>query len=325
MIKANRIEFIDLAKGLCILLVVMHHCLNYFIGKEVFAYLRMPFYFFISGLFFKDYGSIFYFAIKKINKLIIPFIFFYVLAWLTFLFFDVIKPGFWSYDGNFFTDILSVPDINCPLWFLECLFWCNIVFYFVQTFCNKKYRIAIIVILAIFGFFLMKRGFFCPTYFYQSFLALPFFYLGSILRHSGIIETDANWKQIITSFLLIGLVVILHWLSNDNIIYIYNYYQGNILLYYAKSVMMIIAVVLICKRIKKLPLISYCGRYSIVILGLHMIYLQIAYHIPNWIGHNPYEEWIKFLFVLLMSVVSIPVFIKLFPFFTAQKDLIKIK
>lgn len=320
--KEKRIEFVDLAKGICILLVVLHHCLS-MEYMEIFVYLRMPFYFFISGLFFKDYGSFFHLIIKKTNKLIIPFVFFYSLTWAIHLMFEIIKPGFWTYEGHFITDLLGVSFINVPIWFLLCLFWCNVTFYFVNKYCSNRVRPFLVLLYAIFGCILMKAGVFCPTYYFQSFSALPFFYFGSELRYSKIIVSDSTWQQMIVAFVLIGLVIVFHLVSNDNVVYIYNTYHGNLLFYYLKSLMMILAVILICKRIKRLPVISFCGRYSIVILGIHAIYIQIAYHIPNWIGHSSFENWIQFLFVLFMSIVSIPIFIKIFPYFTAQKNLIK--
>lgn len=77
----QRIEFIDLAKGVCILLVVLLHC-SY--TKEVPALkaMRMPLYFILSGLFFKDYGGIVPFLHKKVNKLFVPFCFFAILGLL---------------------------------------------------------------------------------------------------------------------------------------------------------------------------------------------------------------------------------------------------
>lgn len=54
----QRIEFIDLAKGICISLVVYQHV---YMGDpnpklmEFQDYFRMPLYFILSGLFFKTY------------------------------------------------------------------------------------------------------------------------------------------------------------------------------------------------------------------------------------------------------------------------------
>lgn len=322
--SAKRIEYIDLAKGICIILVVMYHCISYE-WMEILSYLRMPFYFFISGLFFKDYGGLVKLTVKKTNKLLIPFVFFYSIAWGIHCVLEFIKPGFWTYEGHFIRDLFSISYINVPMWFLLCLFWCNISFYFVHKFTREKTRLFAIIVLAILGYMLMKINLFCPTYFFQSFSALPFFYLGNEMRHSKIISSETTWKQMVMAFGLIILVFLFHLKSYDKISYIYNSYVGNVFFYYIKSFMMIVAVMLICKKIKKTPFVSFCGRYSIVIMGVHAIFIQIGCHIPNWIGHNLYDDWIQFAFVLSASIISIPLFVKLFPYFTAQKDIIKIK
>ena len=61
----ERIEYIDLAKGICILLVVLDHIAGYryfsdgnYPMNDIFEQTRMPLYFILSGLFFKDYGGI---------------------------------------------------------------------------------------------------------------------------------------------------------------------------------------------------------------------------------------------------------------------------
>ena len=75
-----RIEWIDTAKGICILLVVYSHV--YMGDHPAFLhfqdYFRMPLYFLLSGLFFKTYNNFHNFFIKKTNKLLIPFVFAYI-------------------------------------------------------------------------------------------------------------------------------------------------------------------------------------------------------------------------------------------------------
>ena len=78
-----RYAFVDLAKGICIMLVVWHHVvstwgLETYPLKEAVSSFRMPLYFFLSGLFFKEYAGFFDFCKRKINKLLIPFAFFFV-------------------------------------------------------------------------------------------------------------------------------------------------------------------------------------------------------------------------------------------------------
>ena len=84
-IKKERIEYIDLAKGFCILLVVFAHIhpdLTRYSWGVFFDSFRMPLYFFLSGIFFKKYSGIQEFGVKKINNLIIPLLFFYAFTYL---------------------------------------------------------------------------------------------------------------------------------------------------------------------------------------------------------------------------------------------------
>lgn len=77
----QRIEFIDLAKGICIILVVLLHIVPSANIPEL-RFIRIPLYFILSGLFFKDYGSFRNFLKKKVNNILIPFLFFYVVSYL---------------------------------------------------------------------------------------------------------------------------------------------------------------------------------------------------------------------------------------------------
>ncbi|MBR6078396.1 MAG: acyltransferase family protein [Paludibacteraceae bacterium] len=100
--EKKRIEFIDLAKGFCILLVVAHHVSTDYAVCQVGTLFRMPLYYFLSGLFFKTYGSFADFTIKKINRLIIPMVFFYAIG-------------------------KALGHLNVPYWFLLSLFEVNIM------------------------------------------------------------------------------------------------------------------------------------------------------------------------------------------------------
>lgn len=77
----NRIVFVDLAKGICICLVVLYHVYGEIAGRvfEITNMFRMPLYFVLSGLFFKPYSSFNSFTKKKTNKLLIPLIITYIV------------------------------------------------------------------------------------------------------------------------------------------------------------------------------------------------------------------------------------------------------
>ena len=144
----GRIEYIDLAKGFCIILVVLFHCDIYFyhIGYEfntmVGNTFRMPLYYFLSGLFFKPYNGFFNFAIRKANKLLIPFFFFYFCTGVIvpFILQELnVDMGIKSVIGwHSFIDFYNEKFTNIPLWFLLSLFETNIIFYFCLIFSKKQ-------------------------------------------------------------------------------------------------------------------------------------------------------------------------------------------
>lgn len=72
----GRIQYIDLAKGFGIMLVVVYHIYYHLHNMQVImpiSLFMLPLFFFLSGLFFKEYGSFSDFIVRKINKLLIPF------------------------------------------------------------------------------------------------------------------------------------------------------------------------------------------------------------------------------------------------------------
>lgn len=74
--KKERIEYIDLMKGICIILIILLHNNILFTENvnDMLKNMRIPLYFTLSGLFYKEYNGFYDFITRKFNKLIIPFI-----------------------------------------------------------------------------------------------------------------------------------------------------------------------------------------------------------------------------------------------------------
>lgn len=96
-----------------------------------------------------------------------------------------------------------------------------------------------------------------------------------------------------------------------------NTIRGNLIIVYITSAAMVIGTLLLCKQIGRLPIISYIGRYSIIPLGVHCI---LIYYISRIIPTFPQSSLAVFALTVAISICLIPVFIKYFPCFTAQKD-----
>lgn len=321
----QRIEFIDLAKGVCILLVVLGHA-GAPINIPGFNMMRMPLYFILSGLFFKDYGGFIQLVVKKTNKILVPFLFFYLTAYIPFYVFEHYKPGLIQTQATGILDIFNNRQFfNGPIWFLITLFWSNLIFCIISL--NIKTEIArgaIVMILGFTGIYLGINEYFLPCYIDVAMSALPFFFFGYILRKTPLLYKNKydRWNFIFV-FIGYGITYLITVLFNEpHISFHYNKLYGNLILCYIGSCSCVIAVLMLCKMIKYLPIVSYCGRYSIILLCLHhMIYRPIIL-ISNKLGIG--GGYFTPILTIAVCIALIPVCIKFIPWFTAQRDLINL-
>lgn len=212
----RRIDFVDLTKGVCIILVVMAHIGGAFDQLDKHSMLscfRMPLYFFISGIFFKPYEGLYGFIIRKTNKLIIPFIFFYVSAFL-------LKYIVWKIAPETFHLPVSWRELlfvfhghdlikfNPPIWFLLALFNCNILFYLIHYLRDKHLSLmfAATLLIGCTGFFLGKFHIELPLYIDVAMTALP-----SMWRVSGFADIISSCSPVIGSTRLFPHLSCWHW------------------------------------------------------------------------------------------------------------------
>lgn len=119
------------------------------------------------------------------------------------------------------------------------------------------------------------------------------------------------------SFLGIGISLSV-FLDQPCISFLENEIHGNLIIVYITSAAMVIGTLLLCKQIGRLPVISYIGRYSIIPLGVHWV---LIHYINKIVPTLPHSALVNFVLTVVISICLIPVFLKYFPYFTAQKDL----
>ena len=338
--KGKRIEFIDLAKGFCIILVVLTHVNTHFHTKyplqmelQVF---RMPLYFFLSGLFFKQYENLVGFIKRKINKLLIPFLFFYLLG-------AVLIPNIlhvFGYDvrnanvlGIKSLYIFLIPEQrnfpNGPIWFLLCLFNVNLIFYCIFLLCKKLKDYFVIGLLVCsmsigsFGFYLGTQNIYLPLFLDTACTSLPFFCFGYLFRaHSTILVPNKHDKYLpiwtIACFIFIYLFAI-------KVSYHFNHFNGSMIALYSCGLIGTLFVIFLSKILKRLPLVSYWGRYSIIILCTHNLVVQF---LAIFLKQLPISKeamcFSNLIITMLLYLLIIPFCKKYLPYVTAQKDVIKV-
>ena len=340
-----RYAFVDLAKGLCIMLVVWHHVastwgLESYPLREAVSLFRMPLYFFLSGLFFKEYAGFFDFCRRKVNKLLIPFGFFFITLCCIFPFvlwyFHLrANPG----AAVWYSFIWKQNFPNIPVWFLLSLFWTNLMFYGLYLIAKKvvakrfpQYTTASLVVFSIavglIGFFLGRYNIKLPLFWASSMASIPYFCAGHIaFRYTKILTPHSLDRWNIPFALLgFGVVIALAWNSPpESVSYVSNRYWIPVWIVYPCGLLGTLAVLLLSKAIGKIPLVSYFGRYSIMILVTHgwvqwlLIKLLRELHV-SW--HRAISLALIFVLTMLLYLAIIPFMKRFLPHVTAQKDII---
>ena len=331
----QRIDFIDLAKGFCIILVVFTHVNTYFkldyALKDVLASFRMPLYFILSGLFFKKYSGFYDFVKRKANNLLIPFFFFYLT--LSFMLPNLLyligynvrhtdKLGWNSIFNFIFYDQFS----NSPIWFLLCLFWVNVIFYNILIISGDKiWKIVISTfVCGICGYALGRCEVQVYMYLDAALTAVPFFCAGYLLKKYTNVLLPNKWDKYSIWFILFCFLFVYLFAAPMN--FVGNRFPPNSFIQlYSCGIIGTLFVLLLSKKLKKHTLISYWGRYSVIVLCLHNPVIQVV--VP-FINRLPLDSWLSLILTLIIVMFSfliiIPIMKRYFPYVTAQKNLIPI-
>lgn len=251
--------------------------------------------------------------------------------------FQVFGFKIWSYNNyglEAFRYLFSEEIIcNPSIWFLICLFEVNILFYIIQFVSrnSKNHKIVCLILSLFFG----SVGLCCASisidlpYFIDSALtATPFFFAGWYMRNYTRILTF-NYNKMNRWFTLAFVIfvgLIIHFINRGTCSFISNSYGGNVgqLQLYPYGILGTLVVLLVAKMIGSLPLLSYSGRYSIIVLCTHAYVIQFSGIFWKSITENRVMLFLLTFFTTVLLCVSvIPFFRKFLPYVTAQKDFLR--
>lgn len=165
VIMAKRIGYIDIAKGIGILLVVMGHNDFFtsipFLRQFIYSF-HLPLFFFLSGVFFNPAGDLIGLITKKFHSLLKP----YLITLLLIFFFSVsfTKINILDSTARLVKSLYSTGYYLdwVPLWFLPHLFVLNIftwgVFFFTKNVrLPKKGQLVLITVLLVTGLIFISQ------------------------------------------------------------------------------------------------------------------------------------------------------------------------
>lgn len=331
----QRVEYVDLAKGLCILIIALTHTYGDSGGQimEILSIFKIPVFFMLSGFFFRQYDSFYVFFKKKTNQLLIPVLF-------SFLFFSLIWTVFFSLKTEEpinVSNVFFLPDtwkINFGLspstWFLVCLFQIFIISYFLYKFFNNRF-VLLIAAFAIggFGYYLNVLDISLPIWMDTAITTIPFFVIGRMIwTEEGLLQKPISAIHYLFLAISFFVIILLFYTMdvNDNTFYAANRYTSvSFVRLYVGGFFGSIFMILISKFIGRLPVVSYIGRYSIVVLITHQFYLFVIRNVLYQINIPQDSAWVSFgvfIIVVLISLPTIKYSIKYLPYCFAQKELL---
>ncbi len=315
MTKRKRIAYLDFIKGICITLLVSFHVQP--TGHELCQTFLMPIFFFLSGLNFKTYATFNDFLRRKINSLVVPFVFFLIIGTVYYFCRNLLESNF------VFSQALSKMPLNpvannTPMWFLFVLFMVNILYYGFSVFCPRWLTIVLSFTLGIVGYVIASNGYVIEPYLDMTFVALPFFMLGNEASKLGVLTYQP--PILVTIALVVATIM---WVYCDTpVINMLRRNYPSPLKLFVMTPMVIFSLFFVCQYVKRpVPLISFWGRYSLIVLGTHYFLIGGLKMIANKLFGNETIVWL--LVCVVTMILEIPVIYLLkrhLPRLTAQKE-----
>ena len=324
-----RIEWLDVAKGLGVLLVILGHLwykCSFPIVNQVIYTFHMPMFFILSGFIFKKgdlkFGS---FASSKIKRLLLPTLIFFLLG-AAFLLFHSKEPFAVILRKFFFVD--GICPYNNPCWYFITLFQLVIVSYFLNL-DKSSYllKVLIMVITFILGLIIYEFEIYIPFGINRTIIAMVFFTFGSLLGQFN--REGKKIKKTHLKFLIIagciGLWLICGIFLNKKISF-YRMILGNYFFFMIAGICGSILYIGLCKLLQKTRIKGFLiktSHNSILIIGTHYF---LIFLFESAIKHlHLFKTWPYCLLVVCFTIFITliynfigPFLNKYFPFITGN-------
>lgn len=303
MSKKKRNEYMDIAKGIAIILMVAGHCDGGGVVNNFVNLFHMALFIFISGFFFKfkivNVKEFIYFLKKRILSLYIFYLKFELSFYLlTNIFFKI---GFLSsavlYGDKIITPISSYQQFLIQIlkililmgrepfcgafWFIVTLIFINIMYGIIVYISNKqnilnseKARLLLVMLIFLCGCLMNKMGMNIPRFSPSFTLMLPY-YIGNLIG-------EKKLKIFFTNkyFFIVSIISLFYLYDRGSVAMNHNEFTSVTFLILTMIYGIYTIIFLSKKIVKWFPKISkllqYIGRHTLSIMGWHYIGFKVT-------------------------------------------------
>lgn len=281
---------IDNVRGFAMLVIISWHVLN--IHSPWTDTWTMPVFFVIMGLFYKptDWRTL---VQKKLVTLVIPWLFFsipdFVMRIVNHGMIDVIK-------------VIANPYkyIHAGSWFVACTLWIYCIAYCLYQIKSIRIRTITTWVMIAGGFVLSSTHIFghravLPFNIHSAMCMFLFFEMGRLFKDE-ILYTSIR-KSIVYACLGFCLcavdITLLGGVKPFNIIWVS--WQQNEVMLVLRLLVGCAMILSICNLLPKIPVVSYIGRYSLIVLLSHFYFINVLKSLGL-------HEWILYIATVIITL-----------------------
>lgn len=339
----KRIDWIDNAKALAIILVVIGHAgIPVLINSYILSF-HMPLFFVVSGFLYNEdkYSSVplIEYAKKRFKRLIVPYLWFSVATVMLSTVIQYIVKGklislvYPILSILLCTNIKNSDMIESVLWFLPCIFVVELLFVSFRKFTKSNaITIVFVIMLSIISYILsITIGHKIPFTIDIAFFALLFYGIGFVLKKEALLFmsniSDSKRKAIMVALIGFSISLLSVYMNSSNLLMYINQYGnyfwtiigafGGVITWLSISTMFTVNAVTL-----------FFSKNSLLVFVIHLKILFISNRVianfNNIIHANGWvilvNSLLNALIVLLILIPIIKIVDRYLPFLMGQKS-----
>ena len=301
----KRIPWIDVAKGIGMILVVIGHCTPPQEVRNFIASFHMPLFFVLAGIVFSTSQTNGHRIARDLKRLIVPYI---VTCGFIAIFLLIIHHngggGYYSsisilLQSVFFGSGSPYKDIKIigEIWFLLGMFWSKRIMDSILLVKNKWVQALIVVSCMGVSIALAATKVWIPSNIDIAFFAVGFVYIGWLLKNRIDLIDNPSFLCVMIMLFLMTRCTYTIGLSDRNY---YSYWYITIPGAIGAS-MIVLKIAKCLNKVKWISdFLSFVGRHSLLLLCIHSIDWRMPFPRFGWTWITPYSQepwfWIAHFF-----------------------------
>jgi len=302
----QRLDYIDIAKGIGILTVIYSHSGG---EKGLMTYIGgffIPLFFILSGITYSNHGERFaIFVSRKFRRLIFPYFIFSIVLLIVYRHFSftdvlgVFYSRYCLYPFHVSPSISFMESGNAPLWFLTAMFSSLVLFRIFSD--NEKtqyWLIGVYVVLICLSVYLPILP---PWSIDTAFLFSLFIYIGTKVK-----SVDFGRVNALRLLMVLGVYFILCYINGEPNLSVREYGRSFLLILLTGTLGTIIIIKFsqwLEKSIFKNVLVSF-GQHSLVIFCIQMLMLRIQNYLIFDIIGLPLNTYTLYISSIIKTIVT---------------------